>query len=144
MTADTDKNANPGDVVRGYYASISAGHFAEAADRLSPDSTSWIIGEGQWPLGGYHDLESLKKIHTTVTERFPHGLKVTIKALTVEGDRVAVEAESYGQRCDGRIYNNQYHYLLIVRDGVICERREYMDTIHANDLLCGPLTQTNL
>ena len=52
---------------------------------------------------------------------------------------VAVEAETLGTRADGKIYNNRYHYLVIVRDGMICERREYLDTIHANELLCEPL-----
>jgi ketosteroid isomerase-like protein len=131
---------SPEEVVRAYYADISQGRFAEAAERLSPDSTLWILGEGHWPLGGRHDLSSLKKIHATVTQRFPDGLKLTIKDMTVDGERVAVEAESLGTRIDGKIYHNSYHYLIIVRDGLICERREYLDTIHAREMLCDPLS----
>jgi len=52
---------------------------------------------------------------------------------------VALEAESYGVRADGKVYCNQYHYLIIVRDGLIIERREYLDTIHAKALLCDPM-----
>ena len=130
---------SPGDIVRAYYADISAGRFTEAAARLSPDATTWILGEGHWPLGGNHDLASLRKIHAMVEERFPEGLQVVIKDLTVEGERVAVEAETLGTRADGKVYNNRYHYLVIVRDGMICERLEYLDTIHANELLCEPL-----
>ena len=74
-----------------------------------------------------------------VAERFPEGLRLTIDAVTVEGERVAVEAESYGVRADGKVYFNQYHYLIIVRDGLIIERREYLDTIHAKALLCDPM-----
>ena len=136
MSADN----SPEELVRAYYADISAGRFAEAAARLAPDATTWILGEGHWPLGGYHDLSSLKKIHALVQERFPDGLKVMIKALTVQGERVAVEAETLGTRVDGKIYNNHYHYLVVVRNGSICERREYLDTIHANEMLCGPLS----
>ena len=131
---------SPEEVVRAYYADISQGRFAEAAERLSPDSTLWILGEGHWPLGGRHDLSSLKKIHATVAQRFPDGLKLTIKDMTVDGERVAVEAESLGTRIDGKIYHNSYHYLIIVRDGLICERREYLDTIHAREMLCDPLS----
>ena len=137
---DSNSMASPEEVVRSYYAEVSEGRFEDAAARLSPDSTLWILGEGHWPLGGRHDLSSLKKIHATVAERFPGGLKVTVKGLTVEGERVAVEAESLGTRIDGKIYHNNYHYLIIVRDGLIRERREYLDTIHANEMLCGPLT----
>ncbi len=131
--------ASPEEVVRAYYAEVSEGRFEDAAARLSPDSTLWILGEGHWPLGGRHDLSSLKKIHATVAERFPGGLKVTVKGLTVEGERVAVEAESLGTRIDGKIYHNNYHYLIIVRDGLIRERREYLDTIHASEMLCDPV-----
>jgi len=131
---------SPEEVVRAYYADISQGRFDEAAARLSPDSTLWILGEGHWPLGGRHDLSSLKKIHATVAQRFPDGLKLTIKDMTVDGERVAVEAESLGTRIDGKIYHNSYHYLIIVRDGLICERREYLDTIHAREMLCDPLS----
>ena len=132
--------ANPEELVRAYYADVSEGRFDDAAGRLSPDSTLWILGEGHWPLGGHHDLSSLRKIHATVAERFPDGLKVTVKGLTVEGERVAVEAQSLGTRTDGKIYHNSYHYLIIVREGLIRERREYLDTIHANEMLCGPLS----
>ena len=103
--------ASPEEVVRAYYSDVSEGRFDQAAARLAPDSTLWILGEGHWPLGGRHDLSSLKKIHATVAERFPGGLKVTVKGLTVEGERVAVEAEPLGTRIDGKIYHNSYHYL---------------------------------
>ena len=129
----------PEGVVRAYYSDISNRRFAEAAAWLAPDVSTWILGEGHWPLGGRHNLEGLKKIHAIVAERFPEGLQVDIKALTVEGPRVAVEAESYGVRIDDRIYRNQYHYLLVVRDGLITERREYMDTIHAKEMLCDSI-----
>lgn len=136
MSADN----SPEQLVRAYYADISAGRFEDAAARLSPDVSTWILGEGHWPLGGYHSLSSLKKIHTLVQERFPTGLKVMIKAITAQGERVAVEAETLGTRVDGKIYNNRYHFLVVVKDGLICERKEYLDTIHANEMLCGPLS----
>ena len=132
---------NPEQVVRAYYADISAGRFAEAATRVSPDASTWILGEGHWPLGGHHDLTSLREIHALVQERFPGGLQVTVKDMTVDGERVAVEAESLGTRIDGHTYNNHYHFLIIVRDGLIVERHEYLDTIHANEMLCGALEE---
>ena len=135
----SEQTPGPEEVVRAYYADVSAGRFAEAIALLAPDATTWILGEGHWPLGGHHDLASLGEIHARVAERFPEGLTLRIDALTVEGERVALEAESYGVRADGKVYCNQYHYLIIVRDGLIIERREYLDTIHAKELLCDPM-----
>jgi uncharacterized protein len=42
----------------------------------------------------------------------PKGLRVTPTGLTAEGDRVAVEAESYGETASGKIYSNLYHFLV--------------------------------
>jgi ketosteroid isomerase-like protein len=47
-----------------------------------------------------------------------------------EGDRVAVEAESYGELRNGRVYAQEYHVLMTIRDGKIAAVREYMDTAH--------------
>jgi ketosteroid isomerase-like protein len=65
----------------------------------------------------------------------PKGLKVTPKAITAEGDRVALEAESYGELANGKVYNNQYHVLMEIRNGKIQAVREYMDTQHAHAVL---------
>ena len=130
---------DPREIVEAYYEDISAGRYTEAAARFAPDATLWICGEGTWPLGGTHDQEGNKRIYAIVRDRFPAGLRVEVKAMTVEGERVAVQVESHGTRRDGRLYHNFYHYLVIVRDGLIRSRQEYLDTIHANDLLCGKM-----
>jgi hypothetical protein len=51
---------------------------------------------------------------------------MTPKGITAEGDRVAVEAESYGETASGKIYNNLYHFLFEVRGGKIQAVREYL------------------
>jgi ketosteroid isomerase-like protein len=50
---------------------------------------------------------------------------------------VAVETESYAELNNGRIYNNDYHFLFIVRDGKIHQVKEYLDTIHTNEVFFG-------
>ncbi len=69
---------------------------------------------------------------------FPNGFKMTEKGMIAEGDRVAVEAESYAEMADGNVYNNEYHFLFEVRDGKIQAAREYMCTAHIVEVL-GPL-----
>ena len=61
----------------------------------------------------------------------PNGLKMTVKGLVCDGDKVAMEAESYDELRNGRVYNQEYHFLLTIRDGRIKEVREYNDK---NDL----------
>ena len=46
-------------------------------------------------------------------------MKFTIHSMTAEDDRVAIEAESYGEHASGKTYNNHYHFLMRLRDGKI-------------------------
>jgi ketosteroid isomerase-like protein len=36
----------------------------------------------------------------------------------------------------GQTYANVYHFLMRARGGKIVEWREYLDTVHARDVLC--------
>jgi ketosteroid isomerase-like protein len=51
---------------------------------------------------------------------------------------VAVEAESFTQTKTGRTYNNLYHFLFKIRGDKISAVKEYLDTMHANTVLCTP------
>jgi len=55
-----------------------------------------------------------------------------VKGMVAEGDKVAVEVESLGTLRNGRVYNNEYHTLLTIRDDKICAVREYLDTFHVH------------
>jgi ketosteroid isomerase-like protein len=51
--------------------------------------------------------------------------------------RVAVEATSAAENVkNGKSYRNQYHFLMELKNGKIHAVREYLDTMHANDVLC--------
>jgi ketosteroid isomerase-like protein len=58
-------------------------------------------------------------------------ISLKIHGVTADGDRVAVEAESYGELKNGKIYNNTYHFLFLFRDGKIYLSKEYNDSHHA-------------
>ncbi len=53
--------------------------------------------------------------------------------MVVEGDKAAVELESYVVLIDDIVYNNHYHMLLKIRDDKIIEIKEYLDTQHVVD-----------
>ena len=57
-------------------------------------------------------------------------LTITPTAMTAEGDRVAVEAESYAELVSGGVYANQYHFLVELAGGRVRRVREYSDTHH--------------
>jgi ketosteroid isomerase-like protein len=62
-------------------------------------------------------------------------LAITIESLIAEGDRAAVQLVIDGRTAKGEPYHNSYHFAFRVRDGRICEVREYVDTLYAQQKL---------
>lgn len=126
-------------VVAEFWKKLSAGDLDRALEMLADTATWWIAGEPErFPLAGTKTKAEFAALAGGVTKAMPKGLTVTPTAFTAEGDRVAVEATSYGEMTNGKVYKNLYHFLFIVRDGKIHEVREYLDTQHANYVLVEP------
>lgn len=87
--------------------------------------------EGGRPLSGEMDNGAIGELISTVKAAIPEGMKLTPTAWTAEGERIALEMESYGELTNGKVYNNYYHFLVTVSGGKITALREYMDTYHA-------------
>ncbi|MBS0324250.1 MAG: nuclear transport factor 2 family protein [Proteobacteria bacterium] len=92
---------------------------------------------GRTLISGCMNKADAAKSADLVLSAFPKGIRFTLKNITAEGDRVAVEAESEGLHASGRLYANQYHFLMRFRDGKITEFKEYMDTELVTEILCG-------
>ena len=63
------------------------------------------------------------------------GIRIRLKRIVAEDDTVAVEFESTGERPDGKIYNNHYCFMMVVKDGKFWRCTEYLDTYHYNQLI---------
>ena len=50
----------------------------------------------------------------------------------------SVETESYAELNNGRIYNNLYHFLFVVKDGKIHRVKEFLDTDHTAAIFLAP------
>jgi ketosteroid isomerase-like protein len=122
-------------LARDFVEAISRADVDAIVAAYAPDGTCWT--SGTLPISGTFGVDQVAAASRGVLTVFPEGLRFTIHAITAEGDRVAIEAESHGLHASGKLYNNKYHFLLRARDGKIVEWREYMDTMHANDVLFG-------
>lgn len=87
------------------------------------------------PVDTRMDRDGIAELIKKMRERMPDGLRLTPTGWTVEGDRVAMEMESYGTKANGTVYNNFYHFLVTLKDGKITAIREYMDTLHLKQVL---------
>ena len=122
-------------LARRFVDAISRADVDAIVAAYAPDGICWTAGT--LPISGTFGVDQVAAASRGVLHVFPEGLRFTIHAMTAEGDRVAIEAESHGRHVSGKLYNNQYHFVLRARGGKIVEWREYMDTQHANDVLCG-------
>ena len=114
-----------------FFIRLGAGDIAGALDTMTDDATWWISGKPELlSAAGVHSKEQMAGLLRNMVGRLKDGLKMTVKGAIAEGDKVALELESHGELENGRIYNNEYHTLLTIRDGKISEVREYLDTQH--------------
>ena len=123
------------ELVRRFFAALNAGDTAALVDAYADDGEVWT--SGRTLISGTFPKERVRESAGGIFEAFPHGIEFTIHAMTAEGERVAVEAESRGVHASGRLYNNLYHFLFRFRDGKLVNLREYMDTELVTDVLCG-------
>ncbi len=119
-----------------FWEKFSAGRTDEVLAMMSESGTWWVAGN--FPLSGTRDKKQFRELLNGIADACEGPIRITPKGLTAEGDRVAVEAESYAKLKNGRVYNNQYHFLMEVRGGKIERIREYLDTMHTNAVFCTP------
>jgi uncharacterized protein len=114
-----------------FFERLHARDIPGALDTLSDDLRYWIIGRREViPSSGEHDKDGMAQIFAAMMARLQNGMDMTVKGVIAEGDKVALEVESYGPLKNGRVYNNQYHIWMRIRDGRIAEVHEYLDTQH--------------
>lgn len=118
-------------LVRQFIDRFTSNDIAGALDLMTDDATWWIAGKpDQLPAAGVYNKGRIARLLDNMVSQLPNGLKMTVKSLVAEGDKVAMEAESYGELRNGRVYNQEYHFLLTIRDGKISAVKEYLDTQH--------------
>lgn len=132
-----DQNEKNKQTVKNFMEVFSSGNV-EATLALMAESATWWVA-GTMPISGTYDKAAFGKLLGGVSASCKGGaIKLVPKAFTAEGERVAVETESFADLNNGRKYNNHYHFLFTVRDGKVASVKEYLDTMHTNAILCTP------
>ena len=121
-------NANK-KVVRDAYTAISSGDAEGFFDRLSDDVEWYFIGSHRFSgtMKGKEQIEN--DLFSVLGDQLEGtGTSLEIKQLIAEGDKVVAEMQGTSRSVSGKDYNNTYNIILTVKDGLITEMREYLDT----------------
>ena len=129
---DVDRNIA---VMRRFFDAMNKGDVATIIDSYANDGR--CVTMGGTLISGSFDKGQIAMAAGRIYEAFPEGVRFVIHAITAQEDRVAIEAESFARHVSGRAYNNKYHFLARLRDGQIVEFKEYCDTEHITDVICG-------
>ncbi|HZP44227.1 MAG TPA: nuclear transport factor 2 family protein [Candidatus Binataceae bacterium] len=122
-------------IVLGFFENFASGNAVAAMNALADNATWWVAGN--FALSGTKTKSQFAELGATLASKIDGALRLTPTGVTAEGDRVAVEAESFAKMKNGKTYQNKYHFLFTVRDGKIQAVKEYLDTMHAADVLCS-------
>jgi len=115
--------ANKGAVLE-WFSALSEARYDDAWALMDPAAEYWVLRQRvAVPMAEFADLYvgHMKKT-------FVDGLRFTPGTMTAEDDRVAVLADSDGELVSGGRYDNKYHFLFQLRDGLISRVWEYGDT----------------
>jgi ketosteroid isomerase-like protein len=115
-------------VLRDFFGALSSERYDEAFALQAADGPVHLPSPRQTlRAADWHEV--YRRLMDTM---FPgSGVQYEIGPMTAEEDRVSVLAECHGRMKNGDDYNNVYQWLAVVRDGLIVELFESLDTLYA-------------
>lgn len=122
-------------VVRRYFDAVRQGD-PELADLFADDVSWWVPPSS--PLGGLHDGKAaVLALMSSGTGLYDadHPMELAIERMLAEDDWVSVELTLDARTAAGEPYRNHYHFAFRIADGRICEVREHLDTLYAQQKL---------
>jgi ketosteroid isomerase-like protein len=135
-TVSTDANKA---LVTEFFARFTAWDVEGAMAILADDVSWWIAGKpDQLVSAGLYDKAKLARLFRRMARNLPDGLQMRVHSMVAEGDKVAAEVTSHGRLQNERVYEQEYHFLLTLRDGKIAGVREYLDTQHVHTVWEAP------
>lgn len=116
-----------------FFELFSASDIDGVLALMTDDATWRIPGKKELtPTAGVYTKERIGRLFRRMIENLSTGLHMTVLSSIGEGDRVALEVISSGDLKNGRLYRQEYHFLMEFREGKISAVREYLDTQHAH------------
>jgi len=130
------------DVAKAWFSALGRGD-TETMSRISTDDMTWWIVPGN-KFSGTHTKEQFLGNLSMLFENAAGPLTLEYREITGEGDRLSIVAKGDLPMKDGRRYQSNYHFLLHFRDGKIASGKEFLDTLHVNEIFGSPDDSSNV
>jgi ketosteroid isomerase-like protein len=98
--------------------------FAVMADEIK----FTVMGTTSLSLVTHGREEMIDRVLTPLAAALDGEMTVAIDNIVAEGDWVVMQSRSFGKGKNGQPYNNHYAQVFRVRDGMVVEWIEYLDT----------------
>lgn len=123
-----DMITDPKHIARSFVEALGSESLDSAIARFGNEHTTlWIAGMGMV------STSQLAAMSAALADAAAGPATMIVHDVFAEGGKVAVEAESRMPLKNSKLYNNKYHFKIIVDDGKIVEIKEYSDTKHVAD-----------
>lgn len=126
----TNQSANK-QVVATFLERMSAGDIGAAFELLG-DGATWFSLSSRRHVDAQAMRPAIETVFGTMLEA---PIRQQVILMTAEDERVAVVSEGHAVTLDGVAYDNMYHFLFQLRDGLIAAVWEFNDTEHATAVL---------
>ena len=133
MNAATNKQ-----LMQTLFAELAQGNGKPFVAALSDDMSWHMIGTNAWSGSYVGKREVIDRLLTPLFAQFETRYRNRALRMVAEDDMVVVECRGEVVTKQGKPYDNRYCYVCRMRDGMICELTEYMDTELVREALADP------
>ncbi|MFG2043510.1 nuclear transport factor 2 family protein [Dactylosporangium sp. NPDC048998] len=140
-----------------FISALDRGSLGGLARLCAPGATWWVDsgpdrrggdpdlapnGSGRFPLHGVMRMdEKLALMRALGPDAFPTGCRQIPRRVIADDDVCVIEVEGFGVHASGLEYANRYGFVFDVdAAGAVVSVREYLDTIHAQQVVGGGAT----
>lgn len=113
------------------------GNVEGALRNFSDDIEWWICGNLPGTSGIKKGKQDIRNWFSSGPNVFPNGLTSEVRYSHVDGNTVVAEIRNRGEVSNGKVYDNYYCFVFVLKDDKIHRIREYVDLLTLTEAMSG-------
>ncbi len=116
------------EVIRRMWEAFTAGDKQKFFAAMDDDIAFTVMGTTSLSVVTHGKKEMAAKVLAPLAEALDGEMTVAVDNIIAEGDWVVMQSRGFGRGKNGQQYNNHYAQVFRLRDGLVVEWTEYLDT----------------